>query len=218
MNNSSFTSHESEQGGQITASFPAFTIRKTAKRLAKTAAQLTSVVVMLPLAALSGFGRFRIIFQLFAHTIALAPGLPGDYLRVAYYFMTLTKCPLHCRIAFGSFFAQSSVTIERDVAIGAYCVIATSHIGERTHIGSHVQIFGGGHQHARDDAGRMLPSDPRTFRAITIGEDCWIGASATVMANVGLGTTIGAGAVVTRTIPSHVVAVGNPARVIKELT
>jgi maltose O-acetyltransferase len=34
------------------------------------------------------------------------------------------------------------------------------------------------------------------------------------MANVGAGTTIGAGAVVTRPIPAHVVAVGNPARVI----
>lgn len=197
---------------------PPLTIWQMARRLAKGAAQLVSVMVMVPPAALSGFGRIDIVFQLFAHTVALVPGLPGDYLRVAYYFMTLTKCPLHSRISFGSFFAMSSVTIERAVYIGAYCVIASCHIGERTQIASQVQIFGGGHQHARDDAGRILPADARRFRPITIGQDCWIGASATVMANVGAGSTVGAGAVVTHAIPSHVIAVGNPAKVIKELT
>jgi len=50
-----------------------------------------------------------------------------------------------------------------------------------------------------------------------ISEDRCIGASARVMANVGVGSTIGAGAVVTRAIPSHAVA-DTPARVIKELT
>lgn len=217
MTSPSLTGCSSEQRGQISSAFPARTIRKMVKKLAKGAAQLISVIAMAPLAALSGFGRFDIVFQLFAHTVALVPGIPGDYLRVAYYFMTLTKCPLHSRISFGSFFAQSSVTIERDVFIGAYCVIASCHLGERTQVGSHAQIFSGGHQHGRDGSGRLLPADPRTFTAINIGEDCWIGASSTVMANVGLGSTIGAGAVVTRAIPSHVIAAGIPARVIREL-
>lgn len=217
MNSSSLTGCPSEPRGQIASASNARTVRKVAKALAKGAAQIISVIVMVPLAALSGFGRFEIAFQLFSHTIALLPGLPGDYLRVAYYFMTLTKCPLHSRISFGSFFASSSVTIERTVYIGAYCVIANCHIGERTQIASQVQILGGSHQHVRDDAGRILPATAQTF-PITIGEDCWIGASATVMANVGVGSTIGAGAVVTRAIPSHVVAAGIPARVIKELS
>jgi acetyltransferase-like isoleucine patch superfamily enzyme len=50
---------------------------------------------------------------------------------------------------------------------------------------------------------------------IDIGQDCWIGAGAIVMAPVGAGTTIGAGAVVVQTVEPGVVAVGNPARVIK---
>jgi len=218
MISSSIPDYRSEQRQQIASASPASMMRGMARRLAKRAAQMISVTLMLPLAALSGFGRFAMIFQLFAHTVALAPGLPGDYLRVAYYFMTLTKCPLHSRVSFGSFFAQSSVTIEKDVYIGAYCVIAGCHVGERTQIGSHAQIFGGGNQHARDGSGRLLPADPRAFSTISIGEDCWIGASATVMANVGLGSTIGAGAVVTRAIPSHVIAAGVPARVIRERT
>jgi len=45
--------------------------------------------------------------------------------------------------------------------------------------------------------------------------DCWIGASAVIMASVGVGTTIGAGAVVVRPIEAGVVAVGNPARTLE---
>jgi len=50
---------------------------------------------------------------------------------------------------------------------------------------------------------------------IDIGQDCWLGAGAIVMASVGAGTTIGAGAVVVQPVEAGVVAVGNPACVIK---
>ncbi|GLA21655.1 hypothetical protein AnigIFM62618_011686 [Aspergillus niger] len=51
---------------------------------------------------------------------------------------------------------------------------------------------------------------------ITIGNDCWIGGDATILAGVsiGEGCTIGAGAVVTKDVPPFSVAVGNPARVV----
>lgn len=56
-------------------------------------------------------------------------------------------------------------------------------------------------------------------RPITIGKDCWIGASAIVVGGVtiGDGTTVGAGSVVTRSLPGNVVAAGNPCRVIREI-
>jgi acetyltransferase-like isoleucine patch superfamily enzyme len=50
---------------------------------------------------------------------------------------------------------------------------------------------------------------------VTIGSDSWIGAAATVMADVGSRTTIGAGSVVTRPVAEDCVAAGNPARVIR---
>ncbi|GLA08918.1 hypothetical protein AnigIFM60653_010717 [Aspergillus niger] len=51
---------------------------------------------------------------------------------------------------------------------------------------------------------------------ISIGNDCWIGGDATILAGVsiGEGCTIGAGAVVTKDVPPFSVAVGNPARVV----
>ncbi len=54
---------------------------------------------------------------------------------------------------------------------------------------------------------------------VRIGKNCWIGAGALVMPGVTIGdnTVIGAGSVVTKDIPSNVVAVGNPCRVMREI-
>lgn len=54
---------------------------------------------------------------------------------------------------------------------------------------------------------------------VKIGKRCWIGAGAIILPGVTVGddTVIGAGSVVTKDIPSGVVAVGNPCRVIKTL-
>ena len=55
---------------------------------------------------------------------------------------------------------------------------------------------------------------------ITVGNNVWIGGNVTVLAGVTIGdnSVIGAGSVVTKNIPENVVAVGNPCRVIKEIT
>ena len=55
---------------------------------------------------------------------------------------------------------------------------------------------------------------------ILIGEDVWIGSDVIVLKGVtiGRGTVIGAGSVVTKSLPQMVVAGGNPARIIKEIS
>ena len=55
---------------------------------------------------------------------------------------------------------------------------------------------------------------------VHIGKNCWIGAGALIMPGVTIGdnTVIGAGSVVTKDIPAGVVAVGNPCRVMREIT
>jgi virginiamycin A acetyltransferase len=169
-------------------------------------------VVTVPFAALTGFGRFPPTFQGFAQLFSLVPGLIGDYLRIAFYFWTLRECSLYSRISFGSFFAHRSAVVSEGVYIGPYCVLGNCEIGERTQIASHVQILSGRHQHRRDTDGRILAANLREFGRVIIGKDCWIGAAATIMADVGSGSTIGAGAVVTRVVASKTVAVGNPAR------
>jgi len=54
---------------------------------------------------------------------------------------------------------------------------------------------------------------------VKIGRNCWIGAGVVIVPGVTIGdnTVIGAGSVVTKDIPSNVVAVGNPCRVLREI-
>lgn len=55
---------------------------------------------------------------------------------------------------------------------------------------------------------------------ITVGDNVWIGGGVQVMPGVSIGsnTVIGGGSVVVKDIPANVVAVGNPCRVIREIT
>jgi acetyltransferase-like isoleucine patch superfamily enzyme len=187
-------------------------VRIRVRSVLKSMLQGAAVTASFPLALLCAFGRFSQAFQAFAQFLAVVPGLLGDYLRVAYYYLTLRECSLHSRISFGSFFAQSSSSLGPGVYIGAYCVLGACRIGERTQIASHVQIASGRHQHARAVNGRILGANEDQFKPVLIGPDCWIGASAIILADVGAKTTVGAGAVVTRPVPESVVVVGNPAR------
>jgi len=176
------------------------------------------LALALPAATLAGFGKFAAMFNIGAHAASMVPGIVGDYFRIAYYKLTLKKCSLYSRVSFGSFFAHAEAVLGHGVYIGSYCILGNCSIGDRTQIASQVQVLSGRQQHSRDAQGRMTGSDEGKFEGIEIGCDCWIGASSIIMADIGPGTTIGAGAVVVRPVAAQVVAVGNPARVVKELS
>jgi len=58
----------------------------------------------------------------------------------------------------------------------------------------------------------------RRAQGVTIGHDVWIGHGAIVLPGrrIGNGAVIGAGSVVTKDIPDYAIAVGNPARIVRE--
>lgn len=172
-------------------------------------------MLVFPAALCSGLGRVTSIYHFWALCFALIPGLPGDYIRIAYYHLTLEQCPLNSRIQFGSFFVHPQVRVGHHVYIGGYCIVGRSHIGDRTHIASGVQILSGRNQHSRDAAGHIQGADSSSFETISIGDDCWIGAGSILMAGLGDQTTIGAGSVVVQPIAGRSTAVGVPARVLE---
>lgn len=90
-------------------------------------------------------------------------------------------------------------------------------IGARTLVGPHCSFYSG--THPVDPFLRNGIRGPESGAPIVIGEDCWLGGNVIVLPGVtiGRGTTIGAGSVVTKDIPSFVVAAGNPARVLREI-
>jgi len=170
------------------------------------------LLLAFPAALLCAFGRFTPAFEFFAQTCSLVPALPGDYLRAAFYWWTLEQASLYSRVSFGSFFVNRHVHLGRGVYVGAYCILGPCQIGEYTLIASNVQIVSGRQQHPRREDGTL---EPRTqSRLVTIGAHCWIGAAAIVMEDVGQGSTVAAGAVVTRPVPAGVTVAGCPARVL----
>jgi len=100
----------------------------------------------------------------------------------------------------------------------ANCVFldcAEIRIGDNFQAGPGVQLLTP--EHPLDAVARR---GEETARPIVIGDDVWIGGGAIVLAGVTVGdrSVIGAGAVVTKDVPSDVVVVGNPAKIVRRLT
>lgn len=108
------------------------------------------------------------------------------------------------------------------ISIGRHCFanyglvaldVAPITIGDDVQIGSNVQLLTPTHP---------IEPGPRrdkweAARPITIGDNVWLGGGAIVCPGVSIGdnSVVGAGAVVTRDLPANVVAVGNPARIVR---
>ena len=121
-------------------------VRLSVKKLC----QAIALVCTFPAALLTLFGRLRPVYLFFAHSYALFPGLPGSYLRAAYYKLTLRRSSLDVTLSFGTFFVLPDICLEPMVSIGAYCVIGRATVGARSQIASHVLIPGGRRQHVRN--------------------------------------------------------------------
>ncbi|MNR25572.1 Maltose O-acetyltransferase [compost metagenome] len=75
-----------------------------------------------------------------------------------------------------------------------------------------------GLNHGYEDPNVPPSSQKETKKLIVISDDVWIGANSVITAGVTIGkhVVVGAGSVVTKDIPDYCVAVGNPARIIKQ--
>jgi acetyltransferase-like isoleucine patch superfamily enzyme len=188
------------------------------RRLVKRLAFAVSVTVASPVIALGVLEKMlwrgEWLFLLGTHLFALFPGIPGTYLRAAFYWATLDACSWESHIGFGSLFTHRAASVGSCVSTGAYCVIGHARIGPGAMLGSRVSIPSGKRQHF-DDSG-AVSTDTR-YDTVSIGRGCWIGEAAVVMADVGDSAVISAGAVVTRPVPARTIAGGNPAKVLRTL-
>ena len=93
--------------------------------------------------------------------------------------------------------------------------VAPIRIGEACQVATKVQLLTA--THPVDPGPRRIGWE--SAEPITIGDNVWLGGGAIVCPGVTVGadTVVGAGAVVTRDLPAGVVAVGSPARVLREI-
>ncbi|MBZ9732944.1 sugar O-acetyltransferase [Mesorhizobium sp. CA18] len=118
------------------------------------------------------------------------------------------EAPFHCAYGFNLFLGDG-------VFLNAGCTIldtAPVRIGRGTMLGPNVQIYCA--EHHREAAGRLAGLE--IAKAVTIGDNAWIGGSAVILAGASIGESaiVGAGAVVTRDVPANATVVGNPARAV----
>lgn len=109
-----------------------------------------------------------------------------------------------------------NITIGKKVFINACCRFQDQGgiaIGDGSLIGHNTTIATLNHDFDPQRRGNITP------KPVKIGKNVWIGSDCTILPNVqiGDGAIIGAGSVVTKSIPANCIAVGNPARVIKKI-
>jgi acetyltransferase-like isoleucine patch superfamily enzyme len=186
-------------------------------RLVKQCLFAAAVLVVWPLWMMAwlerrlGVGEEAFLFG--AQLLAWMPGLPGAFLRSAYYVGTLERCHWEVRVGFGSIFVKRAASMARHASMGNYCVIGNADIGEGVMIGSRVSVPSGKRQHF-DEAGR-LSAKAENFDRVRIGARSWIGEGAIVMSDVGEHSVVGAGAVVVNRVGDRLLVSGNPAQTVR---
>jgi virginiamycin A acetyltransferase len=188
------------------------------RRFFKFLANALATLIVLPgwLIFLLGsaiMGRQR-AFPGWSQAMSLFPGFLGVYLRRAFYRLIFPRCGEDCCISFGVIFSHPTAEVGRSVYIGSFCCLGDVTLEDDVLIASHVSITNGTAQHGTARLDIPVREQPGSFPRVTIGRDTWVGERAVIMADVGRHCVIGAGSVVTKPVPDHAIAVGNPARVI----
>lgn len=118
------------------------------------------------------------------------------------------RCDYGCHISIGENFYANYDCIIIDV-----CDVK---IGENVLFGPRVSIYTAGHPVDAEVRNTQLEFG----KPITIGNDVWIGGNTVINPGVTIGdnVVIGSGSIITKDIPSGVIAVGNPCRVLRPIT
>jgi len=185
------------------------------KNLFKRAVLYVSCILVSPLILLNILGKLvgkgAPAFILSSQCLSMAPGLPGDFLRRAFYMYSLSSVGRDAVISFGSIFSKRTAEIGNCVIIGAYCVIGNVRFGDHVLVASRVSLMSGKYQHGSALVSTTVCPD----KGISIGSHTWIGEGAIVGANVGSGCIVAAGSIVMRDVPDGYMAAGNPAKLIR---
>jgi len=118
--------------------------------------------------------------------------------------------------------ANGILKIGENCTINSFCFIDADegglYIGDNVLIGPRVGIHGSNYIYENKNIPIIFQGV--VSKGIHIEDDVWIGSNSTILdgVTIGKGSVIGAGSVVTRNVPPYSIAVGVPAKVIKERT
>ena len=138
-----------------------------------------------------------------------------------YHFVNAYGCSIDDGSKIGTFVEiQKGATIGKNCKISSHTFICEGvHIEDNVFIGHNVTFINDKFPRATNEDGSLQNEKDWDCIETYVEQGASIGSSATILCGVRIGkkAVIGAGAVVTKDVPSNAVAVGNPARVIKYL-
>lgn len=185
---------------------------------------------------------FQFYNQLFTHLVFLVNGV--EYKSFTTKGIPIITIDGSSKIVVGKSLTMNNGTSNNNIGFNAPCQLGATN-GAKLIIGDNVgmsqtsifalssdvivgnnTLFGGGVKvyssdfHSINWEDRRYPARDKKKRLcnkVIIGHDCFIGAGVIILKGVEIGdrTVIGAGSVVTRSIPSDCIAAGNPAKVLK---
>jgi acetyltransferase-like isoleucine patch superfamily enzyme len=155
------------------------------------------------------------LFRTFSEAFSLVPYVFGVILRYEFYRFALRRCGRNVIVEFGTVFLYRDVSVGSHVNVARNVIVHHCDLGDYVLVGEGSSLLSGSRYHGfqRTDLPMVLQGGAKT--RIRIGEDCWIGARSVVMADVGRGSIVGAGSVVTRGVQPYSIAAGNPARLLR---
>lgn len=180
---------------------------------------LICVVALSPLLAITiiqwKITRKETFFQGASQLLSLIPFKLGTYFRAAFYASVCKDVDREVAISFLTLLSHIDTDIGRNVYIGPQSNIGSCSVGSDCVIGSGVHILSGKHQHDFSSTDQLIRKQGGEYEKIQIGEDCWIGNHATILATVGAHCVVAAGSVVVNEVPERSIVAGNPARILK---
>lgn len=128
----------------------------------------------------------------------------------------------NCRLAVYGNSSESNITIGNNCYIG-FGFSALSSAKANINIGNNVlfasNVLVTNENHGIDPEIEIPYMDQKlSAKNVKIGDGCWIGEKVCILSGVSIGqkSIIGAGSVVTKSVPSYSIAVGNPAKILKQ--
>jgi acetyltransferase-like isoleucine patch superfamily enzyme len=154
--------------------------------------------------------------------LCIAPDVKlGKHVRLSR-FINLYGCEIGDETKVGAF-----VEVQKNATVGKRCKIS-SHtficegvtIEDHVFIGHGVTFVNDSYPRATTPSGELQTAADWRVETTIVRQGASIGSGATILSNVVIGeqAIVGAGAVVTRDVPPHTIVVGNPARVLRQIT
>jgi len=160
--------------------------------------------------------RGLVHFPFLSEILGRIPFSPGWKLRRAVYARILPRMGRDVILHPGVVLEDPRTSFGDDVWVSHACYLDYVAVGDHVLVGPHAVILSGGRQHRFERLDLPIKLQPNNSKQpLSLGSGCWVGANATVMADVGHDAIVGAGSVVTNPVPPFAIVAGNPARILR---